>query len=151
MKLTWEIYRVEFSSVTQSSPTLCNPMNCSTPGFPVHHQFPEPAQTMSIESAMPPNHLILCHSLLLPTSIFPMSQFFTSDGQNIGVSASASVLQMNIQDRHGFPLGLTGLILQSKGLSIVLSNTTVQKHQFFGAQISLWSNSYIHTWWLEKP
>ena len=151
MKLTWEIYRVEFSSVPQSSPTLCNPMNCSTPGFPVHHQFPEPAQTMSIESAMPPNHLILCHPLLLATSIFPMSQFFTSDGQTIGVSASASVLQMNIQDRHGFPLGLTGLILQSKGLSIVFSNTTVQKHQFFGAQISLWSNSYIHTWWLEKP
>jgi len=75
---------------------------------------------------------------------FPMSQFFTSGGQSIGVSASASVLPMNIQD--WFPLGLTGLIsLQSKGLSRVFSNTTVQKHQFFSAQLSLWSNSHIHT------
>ena len=81
---------------------------------------------------------------------FPMSQFFTSGGQSIGVSASASVLPMNIQD--WFPLGLTGFIsLQSKGLSRVFSNTTVQKHQFFGAQLSSQSNSYIHTWPLEKP
>ena len=75
----------------------------------------------------------------------PMSQFFTSGSQSIGVSASASVLPMNIQD--WFPLGLIGLIsLQSKGLSRVFSNTTVQKHQFFSAQLSLWSNSHIHTW-----
>ena len=81
---------------------------------------------------------------------FPMSQLFESGGQNIGVSASASVLPMNIQD--WFPLGLTGWIsLQSKGLSRVFSNTTFQKHQFFGAQLSLWSNSHIHTWLLEKP
>ena len=81
---------------------------------------------------------------------FPMGQFFTSGGQSIGVSASASVFPMNI---HGwFPLELTGLIsLQSKGLSRVFSNTTVQKHQFFNAQLSLWSNSHIHTWLLEKP
>ena len=79
-----------------------------------------------------------------------MTQFFTSGGQSIGVSAWASVLLMNIQDR--FPLGLTGLIsLQSKGLSGVLSNTTVQKHQFFGAQLSLWFNSDTHTWPREKP
>ena len=79
---------------------------------------------------------------------FPMNQFFTSDGQNIG--ASASVLPMNIQD--WFPLELTGLIsLQSKGLSRVFSNTTVQKHQSFGTQPSLLSNSHIHTWLLEKP
>ena len=72
---------------------------------------------------------------------FPMSQFFTSGGQNIGVSASASVLPMNIQD--WFLLGLTGLIsLQSKGLSRVFSSTTIQKHQFFGAQLSLWSKSH---------
>ena len=70
---------------------------------------------------------------------FPMSQFFTSGGQSIGASASASVLPMNIQDWS--PLGWTGLIsLQSKGLSRVFSNTTVQKHQFFSAQLSLWSN-----------
>ena len=79
-----------------------------------------------------------------------MSQFFTSDGQNIGDSASASVLPMNIQD--WFPLGLTSLIsLQSKGPSRVFSNTTVQKHQLFGAQLSLWSNSHIQTWLLGKP
>ena len=81
---------------------------------------------------------------------FPVSQFFASGGQSIGVSASTSVLPVNIQD--WFPLGLTDLIsLQSEGLSRVSSNTTVQKHQFFGAQLSLWSNSHIHTWLLEKP
>ena len=81
---------------------------------------------------------------------FPMSQFFTSDGQSIGASASYWVLPMNIED--WFPLGLTGLIsLQSKGLLRVLLNTTVQKHQFFGAQLSSQSNSHIHTWPLEKP
>jgi len=85
-----------------------------------------------------------------PTSeSLPLSQFFPSGGQSIGVSASASVLPMNIQD--WFPLGLTGWILQSKGPSRVFSNTVVQKHQFFGAQLSLWSNSNIHTWLLEKP
>ena len=80
---------------------------------------------------------------------FPMSQLFAWGSQRTGVSASASVLPMNIQD--WFPLGLTGLIsLQFKGLSRVLSNTTVRKHQVFGAQLSLWSNSYIHIWLLEK-
>ena len=88
---------------------------------------------MSIESVMPLNHLILCHPLLLPSilpsiRVFPMSQFFTSGGQTIRVSASASVLPMNIQ--NWFPFGLTGFIsLQSKGLSRV-PNTTVQKHWF---------------------
>ena len=90
---------------------------------------------MSFESVMPSNHLILCYPLLLPPSIFrvsgsfPMSHFFPTGGQSIGVSASASVLPMNIQD--WFPLGWTGCIsLQSKGLSRVFSNTTVQKHRF---------------------
>jgi len=97
---------------------------------------------MSIESVMPSNHLILCHPLFLLPSIFPsirvfqMSQLFTSGGQSIGVSASASDLPMNTQDWS--PLGWTGWIsLQSKGLSRVFSNTTVQKHQFFGVQLSL--------------
>ena len=110
---------------------------------------------MSTESVMPSNHLNLCLSLLLLPSIFlsirvfslflfsflfsgsfQMSQFFTSGGKSIGVSASASVLPMNIQDR--FPLGWTGWIpLQPKGLSRVFSNTTVQKHQLFSAQLSL--------------
>ena len=80
---------------------------------------------------------------------FPVSQFVTSGGQSVGASASASVLPMNIQD--WFPLGWTGLILQSKGLSRVFSNNTVQKHRFFSAQPSLCSNSYIHIWLLEKP
>ena len=80
---------------------------------------------------------------------FPVSQFFASGGQSIGVSSSASVLPMNIQD--WFPLGWTSWIsLLSKGLSRVFSNTTVQKHQFFSAPLSLWSNPYIHTWLMEK-
>ena len=111
---------------------------------------------MSIKSVMPSNHLIFCHPLLLLPSIFPSirvfynGQFFASNGQSMGASTSSSVFPMNIQD--WFPLGLTGLIsLQSKGLPRVFSNTTVQKHQFFGTQLSLWSNSHIHTWLLEKP
>ena len=80
---------------------------------------------------------------------FQMSQFSVSGGQIIGVSASASVLTVNIQD--WFPLGLTGLILQSKGLSRAFSSTTVQKHQFFSTQFCSQSNSHIHTWSLEKP
>ena len=81
---------------------------------------------------------------------FPMSQFFTSGDQSIGVSASTSVLPVNIQD--WFPLRWTGWIsLQSKGLSRVFYSTTVQKHQFFSVQLSLWSNSHIHIWPLENP
>ena len=97
---------------------------------------------MSIESVMPSNYLIVCHHLLLLPLIFPSirvflrSQLFTSGGQSIGVSASTSVLSMNIQD--WFPLGLTVLIsLQSKGFSRVFSNTTIQKHEYLGAQFSL--------------
>ena len=81
---------------------------------------------------------------------FPLSWLFASGGQNIGASASASVLPMNIQG--WFPLGLTGLIsLQSKGFSRVFSSTTVQKLHFFSTQPSLWPNSHIHTWLLEEP
>ena len=106
---------------------------------------------MAIESVKPSNHLILCISFFCLQSFpasgsFPMSQFFVSGGQSIGVSALPSVLPMNIQD--WFLLGLTDLIsLQSKGFSRVF-NTIVQKHQFFGAQLSLWSNSmFIHDYW----
>ena len=91
-----------------------------------------------IESMMPSNHLILCHPLLLPPSIFPSirSQLFSSGGQSIGVSASVSILPVNIQD--WFPLGWTGWItLQSKGLSRVFLNITIQKYQFFSAQLFL--------------
>ena len=104
---------------------------------------------MSIKPVMPSNHLILCH-LFSPclqsfpaSGSFPMSQFFTSGGQSIKVSASASVLPMNNQDR--FPLWWTDLIsLQSKGLSRVFSSTTVQQHQFLSTQPSLWSNSHLY-------
>ena len=108
---------------------------------------------MSIESVIPSSHLILCHPLLLRPPIplrIPMSQLFASGDQTTGVSTSASVLPVNTQDSS--PLGWTGWIsLQSKGLSRVFSNTTVQKHQFFSAQLSSQSNSHINTWPLEKP
>ena len=145
----------QFSSVTQSCPTFCNSMDFSMPGFPVHHQLPELAQTNvhwvsdTIQSSHPlssPSPLAL--SLSQHQGLFPVSQLFTSGGQSIEATASTSVLPVNIQD--WFPLGWTGLIsLQSKGLSRVFSNTTVQKHQFFGAQPSLWSNSHIRTWLLK--
>ena len=115
-------------------------------------------KVMSIESVMPYNHLILCCPLILCFQSFPasesplMSQLFTSDGQSIGASASASALflPMNIED--WFPLRLTGLIsLQSRGFSRVFSSTTVWRHQFFSAQPSLLSNSHICVWLLEKP
>ena len=111
---------------------------------------------MSIESVMPSSHLILCRPLLLLPSIFPnirvfsMTELFVPGGQSIGVSALASVLPKNTQDWS--PLEWIGWIsLQSKGHSRVFSNTTVQKHQFFGAQLSSQSNSHIHAWLLEKP
>ena len=112
---------------------------------------------MSIKSVMPSNHLILCGPLLLLSSIFPSIRVFSNESalrirwqKYIGVSGSTSVLPMNIQD--WFPLGWTGWIsLQSKGLSRVFSNTTVQKHQFFLTQLSVQSNFHIHTWLLEKP
>ena len=91
-----------------------------------------------------------CLQSLPSSGSFQMSQLFTSGGKSTGVSASASVLPMNIQDWS--PLGWTDWIsLQSKGLSRLFSNTTVQKHQFFGVQLSLQSNSHIYTWLLEKP
>ena len=111
---------------------------------------------ISIMSVMPFSHLILCRPFSscpqsLPASgSIPMSQLFTWGGQSIGVSALASVLPMNTQDWS--PLEWTGWISsQAKGLSRVFSNTTVQKHQFWGTQLSSQSNSHIHTWPLEKP
>ena len=126
-RLDWYMYNiVHFSSVAQSCPTLWDPMDFSMPGFPVHHQLSEPTQIHIHHMGDTIHHLILCLPLLLLPSIFPssgsfpMSWFFTSGGQIIGVSALASVLPMNIQD--WFPLGLIGWIsLQSKGLSRVSS------------------------------
>ena len=132
----------QFSSVAQSCPTLCNPMDCSTPGFPVHHQLLELAQTHVhwVGDAIQPSHPVIpfssCPQSFSASGSFPVSQLFTSGGQSIGVSASTPVLPMNTQDWS--PLGWTGWIsLQSKRLSRVFSNTTVQKHQFFSAQLSL--------------
>ena len=118
----------QFSSIAQSCSTLCDPVDCSMTGLPVHHQLPEFTQTHVHWVSDAINHLILCRPLLLLPSIFPsirffpMSQFFISGDQSIG--ASASVLPRNIQ--NWFPSGLTGLISsQSKGLSRVFSNTTL--------------------------
>ena len=124
---------VQFSSVAQSCPTLCNPMDCSMPGLPVHHQLLEFIQTHVhwVGDAIQPSHPQSSPSPpafnLSHFQSFQMRQLFASGGQSIGVSASTSVLPMNIQ--HWFPLGWTGWIsLQSKRLSRVFSNTTVQKH-----------------------
>ena len=117
-------------------------LNCSTPGFPVHHHFLELTQTHVhwVSDVIQPFHTLSSPSPpafhLSQHQSFPMSWLFASGGQSTGFSASASLIPINIQD--WFPLGLTGWIsLQSKGLSRVFSNTTVQKHQFFGAQLSL--------------
>ena len=149
-------HEIQFSSVAQVCPTLCDPMNSSKPGLPVHNQLPEFTQTHAhwVSDAIPTisSSVIPFSSLLqsFPASCFPRNQFFTWGGQNIGVSASASVLPMNTQDWS--PLGWTSWIsLQSKGFSRVFSNTTVQKYQFFSAQLSSQSNSHIHAWSLEKP
>ena len=145
----------QFSSVAQPCPTLYDHMDCSVLGCPVHHHSRSLLKLMSIKSVMPSNHLIICCPLLLQPSNIPSIRVFSNESV-LGIRwpkywsfASASVLPMNIQD--WFPLGLTGLIsLQPKGLSRVFSNTTVQKHQFFGAQLFLWSNSHICAWLLEK-
>ena len=129
------------------------PLDCSTLGFPVHHQLPEHAQTHvhrnsdAVQTSHPGSSPSPPAFNFSQHQVFQMSQFFMSGGQSIWVSASASVLPMNIQD--WFPLGLTGLIsLQSKGLSRVFSDTTVQKHQFFGDQLS-YSPTFtsIHDHW----
>jgi len=193
-------WKDQFSSVAQSCPILCNPMNRSTLGLPVHHQLPEFTQTHvhRVSDAIQPSHPLASPSPPAPNpsqhhrsmqrnwgnnrmgntrDLFKkirdtkgtfhakmgsikdrngmdltesVSQLFTGGGQSIGVSASTSVLPMNTQDWS--PLGWTGWIsLQSKGLSRVFFNTTVQKHQVFSTQLSSQSNTHIHTWPLEKP
>ena len=144
------IHTHKITSVSRSCLTLCDPMNCSMPGFPVHHQLPELAETRVhwVSDAIQPSHPLSSPS----PPAFNLSQGLFQcalGGQSIGVSASASVLPMNIQD--WFPLGMTDLIsFLSKGFSRVFPKTTVKKHQFFSVQVSLWSNSHIHTWLLEK-
>ena len=121
---------------------LCFPIDCSTPGFPVHHQLPELDQIHPSSQWCHPTISSSVDPFSFHLSIFPSIKVFSNEsvlcisGQSFGVSASASVLSMNIQD--WFPLGWTGWIsLQSKGLSRVFSNTTVQNHQLFSTQLSL--------------
>ena len=148
---------VQFSSVAQPCLTLCNPMNCSMPGIPVHHQLPEFTQTHAhrVGDAIWPSHPLSSPSPPAPNpsqhqGLFQWVNSSHDVAKVTGVSASASVLPMNSQDWS--PSEWTGWIsLQSKGLSRVFSNTTVQKHQFFDAQPSSQSTSHIHTWPLEKP
>ena len=138
-------------SVAQSCLTSSDPTDCGTPGFPVLYYLLEFAQTRVhwVGDAIQTSHPLLppfssCLQSFPASGSSPMSWLFTSDGHSIGASGSALVLQMNIQG--WFPLGLTGLIpLQSKGLSRIFSNTIVQQNQIFGAQLSLWPNSHIHT------
>ena len=148
----------QFSSVqSHGCVRLCDPMNRSVPGFPVHLQLPEFTQTHvhRVGDAIQPSHPLSSPSPPAPNpsqhqSLFPVTQLFAWGGQSIGVSASPSTLPMNTQDWP--PLEWTGWIfLQSKGLSRVFSSTTVQKHQVFCAQLSSQSNSHIHTWPREKP
>ena len=136
------ISSVQFSSVTQLCLTLYDPINCSTPGISVHHQLPELTQTHVhwVGDAIQPSHLLSSPTppALNLSQHQGLFKWLSSShhGQSIGVPASTSVLPMNTQDWS--PLGWTVWIsLQSKGLSGVFSNTTVQKHQFFGAQLSL--------------
>ena len=171
---------IQFSSVSQLTPTLCDPMDCSMPSLPAAaagaSKLLQPCPTLcdpidsrpSCQSPTPrtcsnsyPSSLWChpdissCRLLFLP-SIFPSIRIFSSESilpirwpkyWSFCFSINPST---SIQD--WFPLGLSGLIsLQSRGFSRVFSNTTIQKHQFFGAQPSLWSNSHIHTWLLEKP
>ena len=138
---------------SRSVATLCNPMDCSTPGLSVLYYLVE----------FPQFHVQWCHLGIWPSVTpfscpksfpaswsFPVSQIFTSSGQSIGASVSASALLMNIQGL--FPLGLTGLIsLLPKGLARIFSSNTAWKLKYFGAQPSLWSIPHIHTWLMGKP
>ena len=150
----------QFNSVQFSRSVVSNSLQ---PHGLQHSRFPCPSPTPGVYSNSCPlsrwYHPTISSSVVPFSShlqsftgsgSFQMSQFFASGGQSIRASASALVLPMNIQD--WFPSGWTGWIsLLSRGLSRVFSNTTVQKHQFFGAQLSLYSNSHIHTWLLGKP
>ena len=137
-----ELSSVQFSSVAQSCLTFCDPMNLSRQASLSITNSQRSSKPMSIELMMSSNHLILCCPFSSCPHSFPESgsfqtnQLFTSGSQSVGVSASTSVLPMNIQG--WYPLGWAGWIsLQSKGLSRVFSNTTVQKHQLFSTQLSL--------------
>ena len=142
MKIVFSPLTSSCCSVTKSCQTLCEPMNCSTPGSSVHHYLPEFARTHvpSVSETIQPSHPLsppspFAHGFSQCQGLFQWVSLFTSGGQSTGASASAPAFPMNIQG--WFTLGLTGLILLSKGLSGVFSSTTVQKRLFFGTQPSL--------------
>ena len=145
----------QFSSVTDSCPTLCDPMNRSAPGLPVHHQLQEFTRTHVhwVGDAIQPSHPMLSPSP--PALNLSQQQGLFKWVSSLHQVAKVLELKFNISPSNEHP-GLISLsmdwldILQSKGPLRVFSNTTVQKHHFFGAQLSLYSNSHIHTWILEK-
>ena len=150
--LGWFRWSVEMSvsSVVQSCPTLCDPVDCSMPGLPVHHQLPELTQTHvnRVSDATQP-----CHPLSFPPPpAFNLSQHQGLLNESVLCIRGPKFWSFSFSSSPWFPLEFPGLIsLQSKGLSWVFSNITIQKHQSFSAQLSLESNSHIHTWLLEKP
>ena len=141
---------VQFSSVAQSCPTICNPMNCSTPGLPVHHHLPEFTQTHihCVGNAIQPSHPLSSPS---PPAPIPLSIRVFSNESTLRMTwpkywSFSFSISPSKEHKNCFPFEWTGWIsLQSKGISRVFSNTTVQKHQFFSAQLSSQSNSHIHT------
>ena len=146
-----------YCSIAKLCPTLYKPMDCSTPGFPVLHHLPELAQTHvhRVSDAIQPSHPLSppsppALSLSQHQGLFQWVGSSHQVAKVLELQLDSSVLPMNIQG--WFPLGWTGWIsLQSKGLSRLFSSTTTKKYQFFSFQPSLWSNSHIHTWPLEKP
>ena len=150
MRNLWHSTLLQFSSVTHSCPALCDPMDCSTPGFPVHHQLPALAQTHvhRISDAMKPSHPLSSPSS--PVSIFPSIRVFFQWVRSLHHIAKVLEFQLSLSLSNEYS-GLISFRMDWLDLSRVFSNTTVQKHQFFGAQLSLFSNSHIHTWLLEKP
>ena len=156
---TYETYYLHQSVrlAAQSCPTLCDQMDCSTPGFPVHHQLPLLSQTHIhwVSDVIQPFHPLLsaspaAFSLSQHQGLFQWVSSLHQVAKVLELQLQPSVLPMDIQD--WFLLGLTGLMsLLSRGLSRVFSNTIVQKHQFFNTQLSFWSNTHIHAWLLEKP
>ena len=151
-----KVSSVHFSSVAQSCPTLCDPMNNSMPGLPVHRQLPEFTQTHvhRVSDDIQPSRPLLSPfpPALNPSqhqSFFPVSQLFTWGGQSTVVSALASFLPKNTQGWSPSEW-IDWISLLSKEHSRVFCDTTVQKHQFFNTQLSSQSNSHIHTWPLEK-
>ena len=155
----WILYHwatsVQFSSVAQSCPTLCDPTNHSTPGLPVHHQLRSSLKLMSIEWVIPSSHLILCHPFLLLPSILPSIRVFSSESVLCIRWPKYWSFSFNISPSNEYS-GLISFRMDWLDLPAVqgtlksLSNTTVQKHQCFSTQPSLWSKSLIRTWLLEN-